>query len=157
MIRTISLCICAATLSTAAIAQDYAEPGEEAPPQITLGNGENSAILVDGATRSGATFRFPTVKIDRNGFLVMHPFRDGEPEGTVYVGASPVPAGISHNVPITIDSVPEAGDMFIVMLHYDMNDDRVFDFGDGVTVPDVPVFEGSTMIAHRYAAPAESE
>ena len=73
MIRKISLCVCAAALSTAALAQDYAEPAEEASPQITLGNGENSAILVDGATRIGATFRFPTIKIDRNGFLVMHP------------------------------------------------------------------------------------
>lgn len=156
MIRTMILIAATALLPAAALAQEGDAPADERP-QITLGNGENSAIIVDGATRTGATFRFPTVKIDRSGFLVMHPFRDGVPEGTVYVGAAPVPAGISHNVPITIESVPETGDMFIVMLHYDMNDDRIFDFGDGITVPDVPVFEGSTMIAHRYATPPEGE
>ncbi|MEM8697386.1 MAG: hypothetical protein AAGE05_15295 [Pseudomonadota bacterium] len=156
MIRPWAICAGAALLpADAAIAMP--DDGEAAPPQITLGNGEHNAIMLEGATRSGATFRIPTIRIDRNGFLVMHPFRDGAPVPTEYVGAVPVPAGVSHNVRITVDAEPMAGEMFIVMLHYDMNDDRVFDFGDGVTVPDAPVFEGGTMIAHRYAAPEESE
>jgi hypothetical protein len=140
-----------------AVIQESAAESAEALPQITLGNGENNAIMLEAATRSGATFTVPTVRIARNGFLVMHPFRDGTPVAIEYVGAVPVPEGISHNVRITVDDVPEAGEMFIVMLHYDMNDDGAFDFNDGITVPDAPVFEGSRMIAHRYAAPAESE
>lgn len=145
------------TTGAGAAATQADETEAETSLQITLGNGENSAIMLDGATRNGATFVIPTVRIDQNGFLVMHPFRDGNPVGNEYVGAVPVPEGTTHNVRITIDEAPETGEMFIVMLHYDMNDDRVFDFNDGITVPDAPVFEDSRMIAHRYAAPAESE
>lgn len=135
--------------------QDDEAASTETPPQITLGNGENNAITLEEATRSGATFTFPVVRIDRNGFLVMHPFRDGAPVPTEYVGAVPVPEGTSHNVRITVEGAPETGEMFIVMLHYDVNDDRIFDFNDGITVPDAPVFEGSRMIAHRYATPED--
>ena len=136
--------------------QEIAAESAEAAPQITLGNGENNAITLEEATRSGATFTFPIVRIDHNGFLVMHPFRDGAPVRTEYVGAVPVPEGTSHNVRITVEGEPETGEMFIVMLHYDMNDDRIFDFNDGITVPDAPVFEGSRLIALRYAAPADN-
>jgi hypothetical protein len=141
--------------ATAVLAQDDREDGETLP-SIVLGNGEENAIAVEGATRAGATFSIPGVTIARNGFLVMHPFRDGSPVGTEYVGAVAVSAGDNENVSITVDVAPETGDMYIIMLHFDMNDDQVFDFNDGVTVPDVPAFEGNTMIAHRFAAPADS-
>ena len=75
------------------------------------------------------------------------------PEQTVYVGSEPVEKGANRNVSITLDREVSAGDMFIVMLHYDKNKDGVFDFGDGVTVPDAPVFEGHTLVALRYSAP----
>lgn len=156
MMRTAMAWAVALLLAPAAMAQDGGESAE-ARAQITLGNGVHNSILIEGATRSGATLRFPSVRIDRNGFLVMHPFRDGAPVPTEYVGAAPVLEGITHDVRITLADAPETGAMFIVMLHYDMNDDRIFDFNDGITVPDAPVFEGSTMIAHRFAAPAESE
>ena len=47
----------------------------------------------------------------------------------------------------------QSGDMFVIMLHYDVNKDGIFDFNDGVTVPDAPVFEGNRLIALRFAAP----
>ena len=159
MTRPSSIVTIAAAALTAATtlagAQDVTDTAP-APPSIETGNGQHNAIMVEGAVRTGATFRFPMVRIDRNGFLVMHPFRDGTPVPTEYVAAVPVPQGISHNVKITPNDSPQTGDMYIVMLHYDMNDDRIFDFNDGVAVPDAPVFEGNRMIALRYVTPADS-
>jgi len=121
--------------------------------KIVTGNGENNFIILDGASRDRSTFTFSEVTIDKDGFLVMHPFRDGKPVQTEYVGAVPITAGTHKNVPITINTQPVTGDNFIVMLHYDMNTDKIFDFNDGVTVPDAPVFEGHTLVALRYSVP----
>jgi len=121
--------------------------------KIVTGNGENNFIILEGASRDGSSFTFPEVTIDKDGFLVMHPFKDGKPVQTEYVGAVPVAAGTHKDVSITIDTPPNTGDNFIVMLHYDMNTDKIFDFNDGVTVPDAPVFEGHTLVALRYVAP----
>jgi len=33
------------------------------------------------------------------------------------------------------------------MLHWDVDQDKIFDFGDGITVPDAPLFEETKMIA----------
>ena len=126
---------------------------DESLPTIKLGNGENNYVVTEGATREGATFTFSKVAIDKPGFLVIHPFKDGKPAQTVYSGAAPLTAGVHENASVTIDYEPASGEMFVVMLHYDMNEDGVFDFNDGVTVPDAPVFEGDTLVALRIAAP----
>ncbi len=125
-------------------------------PQIITGNGKRNFIILEGASRRGATFSFPKVQIERNGWLVMHPFKDGKPVPTVYVGSRLVKSGLSENVEISVGDVPETGTMFVVMLHFDMNDDGVFDFNDGITVPDAPVFEDGTLVALRYATPEET-
>ena len=67
------------------------------PPasQITMGNGADNWIVTDGATRSEATFVFPEVKIAGNGWLVMNPFKDGRPDGDIYVGHTYVEDGVS--------------------------------------------------------------
>jgi len=121
--------------------------------KIVRGNGENNFIILDGTTRDGNRFTVPEIGISQPGFLVVHPFRNGKPVPTEYVGAVPVKTGMNKDVSITLDTNVQRGDMFIVMLHYDMNTDGIFDFGDGVNVPDVPVFEGHTLVALRYAAP----
>jgi hypothetical protein len=122
---------------------------------INLENGEDNWIIVEGATRDGATFQFSEVHIDGNGWLVMHPFEDGEPNGEIYSGATYVRDGDNRNVELTVDSEPAKGDMFIVMLHRDVNENQEFDFVfvDSVNVLDKAVFEGRTMIAHRFPAP----
>lgn len=122
---------------------------------IKLDNGESNWIIVDGATRDGATFTFQEVHIDGNGWLVMHPFENGEPNGNIYVGSTYVRDGDNRNVEITVDPEPASGDMFIVMLHRDVNENQEFDFVfvDAVNVLDKAVFEGRTMIAHAIAAP----
>ena len=123
---------------------------------MTMGNGEANWITLEGATREGATFTFTEVRIDGNGWLVMHPFVDGKPKGDVYVGATYVSDGSNRDVSITVDDEPEAGEFFIVMLHRDVDEDREFDFvfvGDTGHVEDRAVFEGTRMIGHAYPAP----
>ena len=127
----------------------------EAKPAVTMGNGEANWIVTDGATRNGATFTFSKVKIDGNGWLVMHPFKDGKPVGEIYVGATYLADGESGDVEITVEPEPAAGEMFIVMLHRDVNENKEFDFVfvDERNVLDKAVFEGSVMIGHAIPAP----
>ncbi len=142
-------------LAGCATDQSREDRKDEVPPQIVLGNGERNAITLEGATRSGSVMTFPSVMIERDGFVVMHPFRDDRPVRTEYVGATFVKAGTTANVSVDVGAAPAVGQNFIVMLHNDMNNDGVFDFGDGVTVPDEPTFEGNRLVALPFAAPAE--
>ncbi len=126
-----------------------------APTQITLGNGEANWIVTQGATRDGATFTFREIRIDGNGWLVLHPFEDGKPVGHVYVGATYLMDGENLDVEIAVETAPPQGEMFLVMLHRDVNENREFDFVfiDERNVLDKAVFEGTRMIAHPFAAP----
>lgn len=121
--------------------------------KIVTGNGEHNFITLEGASRDGNSLTFPEVVISKPGFLVLHPFKNGKPVPTEYVGAVPIKAGQNTNVAIEVDGGVSSGDMFVVMLHYDMNKDGIFDFNDGITVPDAPVFEDHKLIALRYRAP----
>jgi hypothetical protein len=130
-------------------------PAPAEAPKITMGNGQSNWIVTEGATRKDATFTFREVRIDGNGWLVMHPFKDGKPVGDVYVGATYLKSGENRDVAITVKEAPEPGEMFIVMLHRDVNENREFDFVfvDERNVLDKAVFEDTTMIAHSIAAP----
>lgn len=123
--------------------------------QLAMGNGDANWIVTDGATRDGATLTFSQVKIDGNGWLVLHPFENGKPNGKIYVGHTFVEDGVTENVAVELDAAPSSGDMFIVMLHRDANDNREFDFVfvEENRVIDEAVFEGSKMIGHAWAAP----
>ncbi len=123
--------------------------------QISMGNGSDNWILLEGASREGPTLTIPEVKINGNGWLVLHPFEDGKPNGSIYVGHTYVPDGVSRDVAVTVDRPVSAGDMFIVMLHRDVNENQAFDFVfiEENKVVDEAVFEGSVMIGHAYPAP----
>lgn len=148
------------------------------PAQMTLGNGERNAIIMDGLTRvEGETtfsevrvdgdavksFRgtstailIPEVTIENNGWIVLHPVIDGRPDGDMVSGFTYVAAGTSADVIIPFNHPAVAGDKFLVMLHSDVDNDRVFDFvfvEDGINVEDRAVFEGMRMIAHVFAVP----
>ncbi len=145
---------------TLAQASGAAPPGEAPNPaaattKITFGNGAENWIVTEGVTRKGATFSFREVQIDGNGWLVMHPFKDGRPVGAVYVGATYIEDGANHDVEVTVEEEPAPGTMFLVMLHLDVNQNQEFDFVfvDERNVLDKAVFEGTTMIAHPIAAP----
>lgn len=132
----------------------YTPKEPKIPPrdQITMGNGENSYIVSEGFSQDGATFTFKEIKIEGNGWLVMHPFKDGKPHGTVYVGATYVKHGKNKNVSITVEDMPVPQENYILMLHWDVNQNKVFDFGDGINVPDAPLFEGTKMVALQFQA-----
>ena len=59
----------------------------------------------------------------------MHPIKDGKPVGEIYVGATYIEDGENRDVAITVNPEPEPGDMFIVMLHRDVNENRVLTWG----------------------------
>lgn len=134
----------------------FSATGEEAAPALSMGNGEKNWIITDGASREGDTFTFPEVHIDGNGWLVMHPFENGKPNGDIYVGSTYVKSGTSNEVQISVNDQPESGDFYVVMLHRDVDEDKELDFvfvGATGHVEDRAVFEGTKMIGHAYAAP----
>lgn len=124
--------------------------------KMTTGNGEKNWIVVEGVKRSGATFIFREARIEGNGWLVIHQVLDGKPVGEKYLGATYIPSGASKDVGVTVDNyAPAAGEMFVVMLHRDVNENKVFDFVfvDPPHVLDKAVFEGTKMVALTFAAP----
>lgn len=124
-------------------------------PKVTLGNGDKNWIITEGVKRTGSILTFPEVQIDGNGWLVMHPFEGGKPNGDKYVAATYLEDGKNLDVAIKVHKGIETGEMFIIMLHRDSNENKVLDFvfvTDEV-VMDAPVFEGSTMIAHAMPSP----
>lgn len=147
-------------------------------PQITMGNGEANSIETAGLIRQNgetvfsevrmdgdaiSTFRanstaitFPEVVTAQNSWIVLHPVIDGRPDGDMVSGFTYVGAGTNEDITIQIDHPAETGDRFLVMLHKDADEDRVFDFvfvEDGINVEDTAVFEGTHMIAHIIAVP----
>lgn len=131
-------------------------PAAAADYQMTTGNGEKNWIVVEGVARSGATFRFREAHIDGNGWLVIHQIVDGKPVGEKYLGATYIASGTSKDVAVSVAPyAPKTGEMFVVMLHRDVNENKAFDFVfvDPPHVLDKAVFEGSKMIALTFAAP----
>lgn len=122
---------------------------------ITLGNGESNWIVVDDVTRDGDLLTFSEVQIDGQGWLVLHPFANGDPVGARYVGATYLESGKNEAVDVQLDAVPDSGDSFLVMLHSDVNENQEFDFVfvDDRNVLDRAVFEGTKMIAHAFQVP----
>jgi len=167
-----SFVVAAVLLTPSVLAQDDTNPSG-----ITLGNGEANWIKVEDVTRAdtsstyteqritqsrayvrrgdGTTLTFSEVHIEGDGWLVMHPFIDGAPNGDYVAGYSFVESGTNEDVSITLNPAPDSGDMYIVMLHSDSNADGVFDFVfvDDTNVEDRAVFEGNQMIAHVIAVP----
>ena len=153
---------------------------QDAPdtPRMTMGNGELNSIQMDGLTRTEGvtrfsevrvdgetvssfqgdtvTLTFPEVVIEKPGFLVLHPVMDGRPNGDMVSGFAYLNAGVNEDVTLRIDHPADAGSKFLVMLHTDVDQDRVLDFSfveDGINVEDTAVFEGMNMIAHIFAVP----
>ena len=126
-----------------------------ARPQMSMGNGAKNWIVVDGVSRDNNVLSFKEVHINGNGWLVMHPFEDGKPNGDKYVASTYVASGTTQNVDIEVLKGVATGEMFIVMLHRDLNENQVLDFVfvDDRNVMDKAVFEGSRMIGHAIPAP----
>jgi len=170
----------AATFAMAiALAAGASHAQDTAPaPQITMGNGDFNAITVEGLTRTSGVAQFSEVRMDgdsvlafrgdsvaitfaevlieKAGFLVLHPVMDGRPNGDMVSGFAYLNAGQNEQVTIQIDHPADPGSKFLVMLHTDVDSDRVLDFAfveDGINVEDTAVFEGTHMIAHIITVP----
>jgi hypothetical protein len=128
---------------------------EEADTAFSMGNGDQNWIVTADATREGNMLTFKEVHIQQSGWLVMHPFEDGKPNGDKYVAATYLTSGSNQNVAIEVYKGVETGEMFIVMLHKDSNENEIFDFVfvDDRNVMDRAMFEGPKMIGHAFAAP----
>ncbi len=129
--------------------------GAETAAPFSMGNGDSNWIQTEDASRQGKILTFKEVHIEGNGWLVMHPFEDGAPNGDKYVAATYLDAGTNEDVAIEVHKGVASGEMFIVMLHRDLNENGVFDFVfiDEQNVMDRAVFEGPRMIGHALAAP----
>jgi hypothetical protein len=112
-------------------------------------------IDVVGVTRNGSVLNFPEVQIDGNGWLVVHPFENGVPNGDKYIAKTYVENGANIDVDIEVVKGLTQGEMFIVMLHRDVNENKELDFMfiDETNVMDRAVFEGPRMIGHAIPAP----
>lgn len=132
-----------------------AQAQSDSAAQGSIGNGEKNWITTEGVQRQGETLTFSEVQIDGNGWLVIHPFEGGAPNGDKYVASAYVKDGANSNVSIKVHKGLETGEMFIVMLHRDVNENQVLDFVfvDELNVMDTAVFEGSRMIGHAIPAP----
>lgn len=123
--------------------------------EFSMGNGESNWITTDDVIRDNNILTFSEVHIDGNGWLVIHPFEDGAPNGDKYVAATFLESGTNANVPIEVYKGLEKDEKFIVMLHRDLNENGILDFVfiDDTNVMDRAVFEGTRMIGHVVAAP----
>ena len=123
--------------------------------QMSIGNGDQNWIKIEDVKKQGNTLVFSEVQIEGDGWLVIHPFMDGAPNGDRVVARTFLKSGTNSNVEIEVHKGIAAGEMMIVMLHRDSNDNGEFDFIfiDDRNVMDLAVFEGSTMIGHAMPAP----
>ncbi|MSR11399.1 MAG: hypothetical protein EXR84_06305 [Gammaproteobacteria bacterium] len=53
----------------------------------SIGNGQKNWIITEGVTRDGGRLTFKEVQIEGDGWLVIHPFEEGAPNGDKYVAA----------------------------------------------------------------------
>ena len=144
-----------AVAMTIALTLPVAGHAEEAAAGFSMGNGERNWIRTENATRDGKILTFEEVHIDGAGWLVMHPFEDGAANGDKYVAATYLKSGTNRDVEIEVHKGAESGEMFIVMLHRDVNENGILDFVfiDDRNVMDLAVFEGPRMIGHAIPSP----
>ena len=119
-----------------------------------MGNGEKNQIDVAGVARDNSVLSFPRINIDGKGWLVIHPFKDGVPNGDKYVGKTYLQNCKNKNVDIDVFRGLEQGEMFIVMLHRDLNEKKELGviFIDDTNVTDPAVIKGNRMIGHAIGA-----
>ncbi len=151
------LCIVRATPLLVALCCgiSVAQAQTDAPAERSIGNGSKNWITTEGVKRQDGTLTFSEVQIDGNGWLVIHPFEDGAPNGDKYVASTYLKDGKNSDVSIKVHKGLQTGEMFIVMLHLDVNENQILDFVfvDEINVMDTAVFEGSKMIGHAIPAP----
>ena len=116
----LTLTLLSLVLANDGFAKDY--------PKIDLANGMHNSIDISDVSRENNILTIKQVVIDGSGWLVLHPFEQGKPNGDKYVGYAYLQDGENNNVEIEVYKGIEPGDKYIIMLHKDVNDNQVLDF-----------------------------
>jgi uncharacterized protein (DUF2141 family) len=119
------------TLTLAAVATGLAL-GATAPALA-----DHVAVTLEGVTAADGAVTFPSVRIDKDGFVVVHAAMDGKPVLPGAIGHAKVSAGTTEGVTVPVEGL-ESGATYVVMLHYDTDGDGTYDFGEGATDVDTP-------------------
>lgn len=95
-------------------------------------------IDAKGAMVQGDTVVFPSVRIDKAGYVVVHAMKDGAPMVPASMGHTAVPAGTTQNVVVAIDGGVLPGTEYVAMVHYETNGNDTYDYAAGMTDADTP-------------------
>jgi hypothetical protein len=123
--------------------------GELDGPIVVDGNVVTFPINAGPSFSAGAqavsednTLTFDEVVMDAPGFLVIHDDADGGP-GPV-LGFVSLPAGLSENVVVTLNTPPSTNQVF-PMLHYDTDADGLYEFA-GEALDGPIIFGGNVVV-----------
>ena len=95
-------------------------------------------IDAKGATIQGETVVFPSVRIDKAGYVVVRAMKDGAPLIPASMGHAAVPAGTTQNVVVVLDGGVLPGTEYVAMVHYETNGNDTYDHAAGMTDVDTP-------------------
>ncbi|HEV7291315.1 MAG TPA: hypothetical protein VGN79_03260 [Devosia sp.] len=95
-------------------------------------------IDVDAATIENGAFVFPSLKIDKDGYVVIHAVEDGQPVLPTSIGHTAVMSGDNQDVVVEVEGGAKEGTEYVAMIHYETNDNGTYDFGEGMTDVDTP-------------------
>ena len=95
-------------------------------------------IDAKGATIQGETVVFPSVRIDKAGYVVVHAMKDGAPMVPASMGHTAVPAGTTENVAVVLEGGVLPGTEYVAMVHYETNGNDTYDYAAGMTEVDTP-------------------
>lgn len=97
---------------------------------------DHLGITTEGARVEGTSVVFPAIKIDMNGYVVIHASEDGGPVIPGSLGHAAVPAGDSMEVAVPVEGL--APGAYFAMIHYETNGNGAYEFGAGMTDVDTP-------------------
>ena len=99
---------------------------------------DHLAIDVENAKIEDGAVVFPSVRIDKDGYVVIHAVEDGQPVIPASIGHTAVPSGTTENVSVEVEGGAMEGTDYVAMIHYETNDNDTYDFGEGSTDVDTP-------------------
>jgi hypothetical protein len=105
-------------------------------------------------TVEGADVTFPSVLIDKDGFVVLHQVKDGKIVLPQSIGHTAVSAGTTEDVKVTADMALEEGGEYHAMIHYDTNGNGEYEFGEGSTDIDTQECVRTAPLMARCSKPA---
>lgn len=93
-------------------------------------------ITTEGARVEGGSVVFPAVKIDMDGYVVVHQVEGGAPVLPGSIGHTMVMAGDTTDVMVPVEGL--AAGSYMAMIHYETNGNGTYDFGEDMTDVDTP-------------------